>query len=70
MCSVNVVVPVTEGLDRALKLLRKLKVKDGVDRDVRRHDHYVKPSLRRKMKSALARKRLRKEEKRRLGKAA
>jgi small subunit ribosomal protein S21 len=57
----NVVVEVREGnVERALVALKKKCLAVGLFREVRAHDHYVKPSLKRRLKSLRARKAARK----------
>jgi len=46
-----------ETLDSALKRFKKLCAKNGVLAEVRKREHYDKPSVRRKKKSEAARKR-------------
>ena len=46
-----------ESLDNALRRFKRSCAKAGVMSDVRRHEHYEKPSVRRKKKSEAARKR-------------
>jgi len=46
-----------ESLDSALKRFKRQCSKDGVLAEVRKREHYVKPSVRRKKKSEAARKR-------------
>jgi len=48
----------------ALKALKKLMLKDGLFQEMKRRAHYEKPSVKRKRKQALARKKLRKAMKR------
>ncbi|NLB88334.1 MAG: 30S ribosomal protein S21 [Syntrophomonadaceae bacterium] len=45
-----------ESLDSALKRFKRNCQKAGVMQDIRKHDHYEKPSIRRKKKSEAARK--------------
>jgi small subunit ribosomal protein S21 len=49
----------SESLDSALRRFKRQVQKNGVLRDARRHEHYEKPSVRRKKKSEAARKRRR-----------
>ncbi len=53
----HVVVQDKESLEHALKRFRKGVQKAGIMVDHRDHRHYVKPSTRRRLKSARARKR-------------
>ena len=46
-----------ESLDRALKRWKRSCAKSGVLAEVRKREHYEKPSVRRKKKSEAARKR-------------
>ncbi|HHV50212.1 MAG TPA: 30S ribosomal protein S21 [Candidatus Avimonas sp.] len=46
-----------ESLDSALRRWKKSCQRDGVLAEVRKREHYVKPSVRRKKKSEAARKR-------------
>ena len=46
-----------ESLDTALKRFKRTCARDGVIAEVRRREHYEKPSVRRKKKSEAARKR-------------
>lgn len=48
-----------ESLDSALKRFKRNCQKAGVMQDMRKHDHYEKPSIRRKKKSEAARKKKR-----------
>lgn len=48
-----------ESLDSALRRFKRQVQKNGVLRDARKHEHYEKPSVRRKKKSEAARKRKR-----------
>lgn len=46
-----------ETLDTALKRFKRLCARDGVIAEVRKREHYEKPSVKRKKKSEAARKR-------------
>lgn len=46
-----------ESLDTALKRFKKSCARDGVLAEVRKREHYEKPSVKRKKKSEAARKR-------------
>ena len=46
-----------ESLDNALRRFKKQTARDGVIQEVRKREHYEKPSVRRKKKSEAARKR-------------
>ena len=46
-----------ESLDSALKRFKKVLQQTGVLKEAKEHEHYEKPSVRRKKKSAAARKR-------------
>ncbi len=48
-------------IDLILKLMKKQVEKSGIIRDVRNHEYYEKPSVRKKKKRAAARKRLAKQ---------
>jgi len=48
-----------ESLDSALKRFKRSCQKSGVMQDIRKHEHYEKPSIRRKKKSEAARKKKR-----------
>lgn len=50
-------VKANESLDDALKRFKRQCAKAGVLAEVRKREHYVKPSVRRKKKSEAARKR-------------
>ncbi len=47
-------------IEPALKALKKLMLKNGLFQEMKRRAHYEKPSVKRKRKQALARKKLRK----------
>ena len=51
-------------IEPALKGLKKLMLKDGLFQEMKRREHYEKPSVKRKRKSAQARKKRRKALKR------
>ena len=46
-----------ESLDSALRRFKRTCLKDGVIAEVRKREHYEKPSVRKKKKSEAARKR-------------
>ncbi|HOO25144.1 MAG TPA: 30S ribosomal protein S21 [Clostridiales bacterium] len=46
-----------ESLDSALRRFKKQTSRDGTIQEVRKREHYVKPSVKRKKKSEAARKR-------------
>jgi len=46
-----------ESLDRALRRFKQQTRRSGILREARKHEHYEKPSVRRKKKSEAARKR-------------
>jgi small subunit ribosomal protein S21 len=50
-----------ESIDRLLKAFKKQVEKAGILADLKKHQHYEKPSLRRKKKSIAARKRVLKQ---------
>jgi len=53
-----------EPIDRALKRLKTEVERSGLRKEIKRHEHYEKPSVRRKKKSEAARKKQRKSERR------
>jgi len=53
-------------VDAALKQLKKQMLKDGLFQEMKRREHYEKPSVKRKRKMREARKRRRREQKRRV----
>jgi len=53
----NVIVKENESLDSALRRFKRQTTKDGVIQEVRKREHYEKPSVKRKKKSEAARKR-------------
>ncbi len=55
-----VVVGKDESIDSALKRFKRKCQKDGIIGDLRKHEAYEKPSVKRKRKSEAARKRNRK----------
>ncbi len=55
-----IVVGKDESLDSALKRFKRKCQKDGIIGDLRKHEAYEKPSVKRKKKSEAARKRNRK----------
>ncbi|MDR1892222.1 MAG: 30S ribosomal protein S21 [Oscillospiraceae bacterium] len=46
-----------ESLENALRRFKKATTRDGVIQEVRKREHYEKPSVKRKKKSEAARKR-------------
>ena len=46
-----------ESLESALKRFKKKVARSGVSADARKHEHYEKPSVRRKKKAIAAKKR-------------
>ncbi|MDR1733981.1 MAG: 30S ribosomal protein S21 [Oscillospiraceae bacterium] len=46
-----------ESLDQALRRFKKQASRDGIIQEVRKREHYEKPSVKRKKKSEAARKR-------------
>lgn len=52
----------TAAFDKALAEFKRRMKRSGIMEDFRRHDHYDKPSVRRKLKRAEAHKRRRREE--------
>ena len=57
----QVIVGENESLENALKRFKRKVQKDGIIADMKRKEEYVTPSVARKLKSANARKRARKE---------
>jgi len=51
----------SDSVDRALKVLRRKLVKEGLFSELRRRRHYLKPSAARTLKIAAARRRKRKK---------
>ncbi len=47
----------SETIDSALRRFKRVTQKDGVLSEVRKREHYEKPSVKRKLKSEAARKR-------------
>jgi len=60
------IVVVDNQIEAALKQLKKQMLKDGLYQEMKRRQHYEKPSVKRKRKSAQARKKQRKALKRML----
>ena len=55
--SANVIVKENETLDSALRRFKRSCAKAGIQQEIRKREHYEKPSVRRKKKSEAARKR-------------
>ena len=53
-----------ESIDRALKRFKRKVEQSGVLKEVRKREHYVKPSIKKKLKARAAEARARKREKR------
>lgn len=53
----QVYVKENESLESALKRFKRLCARDGVMSEIRKREHYEKPSVKRKKKSEAARKR-------------
>ena len=53
----NVIVKENETLDSALRRFKRNCAKAGIQQEIRKREHYEKPSVRRKKKSEAARKR-------------
>ena len=53
----NVIVKEGESLDSALRRFKRSGAKAGSQQEIRKREHYEKPSVRRKKKSEAARKR-------------
>ena len=60
------IIVVDNQVEAALKRLKKQMLKDGLYQEMKRRQHYEKPSVKRKRKSAQARKKQRKALKRML----
>ena len=56
----QVIVKENENLESALKRFKRACARDGVMAEVRKREHYEKPSVKRKKKSEAARKKARK----------
>ncbi len=52
-----VTVKENETLDNALRRFKRNCAKDGIQQEIRKREHYEKPSVKRKKKSEAARKR-------------
>ena len=53
----NVIVKENESLDSALRRFKRNCAKAGIQQEIRKREHYEKPSVRRKKKSEAAKKR-------------
>ena len=53
----NVIVKENETLDSALRRFKRSCAKAGIKQEIRKREHYEKPSVKRKKKSEAARKR-------------
>ena len=53
----NVIVKENESLDSALRRFKRNCAKAGIQQEIRKREHYEKPSVKRKKKSEAARKR-------------
>ena len=53
----TVIVKEGESLDNALRRFKRQCAKDGIQQEIRKREHYEKPSVKRKKKSEAARKR-------------
>ena len=53
----NVIVKENETLDSALRRFKRSCAKAGIQQEIRKREHYEKPSVKRKKKSEAARKR-------------
>ncbi|HBY20014.1 MAG TPA: 30S ribosomal protein S21 [Clostridiales bacterium] len=53
----KVMIKRNESLDNALRRFKKVCARDGILSEIRKKEHYEKPSVRRKKKSEAARKR-------------
>ena len=56
-CMSNVIVKENESLDSALRRFKRNCAKAGIQQEIRKREHYEKPSVKRKKKSEAARKR-------------
>ena len=54
----QVIVRENEGIESALKRFKRSCARDGVMSELRKREHYEKPSVRKKKKAEAARKRL------------
>ena len=52
-----VTVKENESLDNAIRRFKRSVAKDGIQQEIRKREHYEKPSVKRKKKSEAARKR-------------
>ena len=57
----SIIVKENESLDSALRRFKRSCAKAGIQQEIRKREHYEKPSVRRKKKSEAARKRKSKE---------
>ena len=53
----NIIVKENESLDSALRRFKRSCAKAGIQQEIRKREHYEKPSVKRKKKSEAARKR-------------
>jgi small subunit ribosomal protein S21 len=53
-----------EGLENALKRFKRKVLQEDIIKDIKSHAHYLKPGQKKRLKSALARKRDRKKKRR------
>ena len=53
----NIIVKENETLDSALRRFKRSCAKAGIQQEIRKREHYEKPSVKRKKKSEAARKR-------------
>jgi small subunit ribosomal protein S21 len=63
--NVEVLLDKFDDIDRALKTMKKLMLKDGVFKEMKKRAYYEKPSQARRRKQAEARKKVRKAQKKR-----
>ena len=61
MTGIEVVVGADENIDQVLRRFKKRCNLSGLQRDIRRHQYYEKPSVRSRKKSALAQRKLRRK---------
>lgn len=61
MTGIEVVVGADENIDQVLRRFKKRCALSGLQRDIRRHQFYEKPSVRARKKSAQAQRKLRRK---------
>ncbi len=60
-----IVVEPDESIESALRRFKRKVISEEIIKDLKKHAHYISPSQKKKLKSALARKRNRKRNKKR-----